>query len=77
MSDPSNIAEGPARRGPREFIQVIALAEGSLAELDTQLALATDLGHATGAETGDAVALIKEPSRMLNALRGSLETPHT
>jgi four helix bundle protein len=77
VSIPSHIAEGQARRGPREFIQFIALAEGSLAELDTQLALATDLGYAGGSETSDAVALIEELRRMLNALRRKLETPRT
>src|SRR2546428_212355 len=40
VSIPSNIAEGQARRGTREFIQFIAQAEGSLADLETQLTLA-------------------------------------
>src|SRR5262245_7832711 len=75
VSIPSNIAEGQARRGSREFIQFIAQAEGSLAEVDTQLTLATDLGYAAQSQTSEAVQLIEELRRMLNALRRKLETP--
>lgn len=73
VSVPSNIAEGQARRGPREFIQFIALAEGSLAELDTQLTLATELGFAAAPQTQEGVGLIEELRRMLNALRRKLD----
>jgi four helix bundle protein len=44
VSVPSNIAEGQARQGRREFVQFLSHAEGSLAELDTRLALAVELG---------------------------------
>jgi four helix bundle protein len=44
VSIPSNIAEGQARHLTGEFIQWISHAEGSLAELETQLRLSTDLG---------------------------------
>ena len=40
VSVASNIAEGQARQGKREFVQFLSHAEGSLAELDTQLVLA-------------------------------------
>jgi four helix bundle protein len=43
VSVPSNIAEGQARRGTREFLQFLAVASGSLAELETQVLLAVDL----------------------------------
>ena len=75
VSIPSNIAEGQARRGTREFIQFIAQAEGSLAELDTQFTLAIDFGRVEATRTEKAVALIEELGRMLNALRRKLETP--
>ncbi|HTE91877.1 MAG TPA: four helix bundle protein [Terriglobales bacterium] len=75
VSIPSSIAEGQAPRGTREFIQFIAQAEGSPAELDTQLTLAIDLGHVEATPTEKAVALIEELRRMLNALRRKLETP--
>ena len=43
VSIPSNIAEGWARHYPAEFIQFLRTANGSLAELETQLALTVDL----------------------------------
>jgi four helix bundle protein len=44
VSIPSNIAEGHARRSTKEFLQFISIARGSMAELETQLILAKDLG---------------------------------
>src|SRR4051812_32003063 len=43
VSIPSNIAEGQARRTTPEFIQFITHAQGSTAELDTQIILAVEL----------------------------------
>jgi four helix bundle protein len=43
VSVPVNIAEGAARGGTREFCRYIAIAQGSLAELDTHLVLAREL----------------------------------
>jgi four helix bundle protein len=63
-----------ARRGSREFIQFTGQAEGSLAELDTQLALATELGYANASQAQAAVAPIEELRPMLNALRRKLES---
>jgi four helix bundle protein len=40
VSIPSNIAEGQARHTRNEFVQFVSHAEGSVAELDTQLILA-------------------------------------
>ena len=45
VSIPSNIAEGAARAGQREFAQFLNIARGSLSELETQLLIATDLGY--------------------------------
>lgn len=42
VSIPSNIAEG-AKRGKKEFAQFLRIANGSAAELETQLLLAQDL----------------------------------
>ena len=44
VSVPSNIAEEQARHTSQEFIKFISHAEGSLAEVDTQLTLRNQLG---------------------------------
>ena len=51
VSVPSNIAEGQARHTSREFVQFISHAEGSLAEVDTQLTLSNQLGFCDGPQT--------------------------
>jgi four helix bundle protein len=72
VSIPSNIAEGQARHKTGEVIQFISHAEGSLAELDTQMILSIELRFA-GAEGADvAFELISELRRMLNVLRRKL-----
>ena len=45
VSIPSNIAEGAARTGDKEFAQFLNIARGSLSELETQLLIASDLGY--------------------------------
>ena len=75
VSIPSNIAEGQARHSTGEFVLFISHAEGSLAELDTQLRVSTELGFCEGAMAGRAEAiagLAEELRRMLNSLRRKL-----
>jgi four helix bundle protein len=72
VSIPSNIAEGQARHTTTQFIQFISNAEGSAAELDTQLIIAVELGYCGKSEVEDAFNLILELRRMLNALRRRL-----
>ncbi|MGL4583081.1 MAG: four helix bundle protein [Flavobacterium sp.] len=45
VSIPSNIAEGSARKGDKEYIHFLYIALGSMAELETQLFIASDLGY--------------------------------
>ena len=45
VSIPSNIAEGSARHGNKEYIQFLYIALGSAAEVETQLLIARDLGY--------------------------------
>lgn len=47
VSIPSNIAEGAGRNGPREFLNFVGIARGSLAELETQMQLAVMLDFAS------------------------------
>ena len=72
VSVPSNIAEGQARHGRREFVQFISHAEGSLAELDTQLTLAVELGYCRPSDADGSVATVAELQKMMASLRGKL-----
>ena len=45
VSVPSNIAEGAARSGAREFAQFLNFTRGSVSELETQLLIAVELGY--------------------------------
>ncbi len=45
VSIPSNIAEGQARGQVGDFIRFLNMAKGSLAEVDTQLEIAKELGY--------------------------------
>lgn len=51
VSIPSNIAEGAARKGDKEFIQFLYIAMGSLSELETQLLLSKRLEFTKSVET--------------------------
>jgi four helix bundle protein len=69
VSVPSNIAEGQARHTSGEFVQFLSHAEGSVAELDTQLILSVEFGYCSQAAAKSAHALILELRKMLSALR--------
>src|SRR3984957_11747382 len=66
VSVPSNSAEGQARHTTKEFIQFVSHAEGSLAELDTQLRLGIELGYCPNGDAVQIGALIEEMKRILN-----------
>lgn len=72
VSVPSNIAEGQARRTTGDYIRFVSTAEGSLAELETQLIIAIELDFCNKNETENVFALMLEIRKMLNALRRSL-----
>lgn len=72
VSIPSNIAEGQARHTTGEFIQFISHAEGSTAELDTQIILSVELNFCAKENVLAAYEIIDELKRMLNALRRKL-----
>jgi four helix bundle protein len=73
VSVPSNIAEGQARKGPREFLQFLSHASGSLAELETQTLLAVELAYFAEADAIAVLDLIGEVQKMMVAIRRKLE----
>jgi four helix bundle protein len=74
VSIPSNIAEGQARHTTGEFIQFLSHAEGSIAELDTQLIIAIKLNYCESAAVQPMQNFITELRKMLNGLRRKLQT---
>ena len=74
VSIPSNIAEGQARHTTGEFIQFISHAEGSVAELNTQLILAVELKFCPDPIAAPASGLMEDLRRMLNGLRRKLDS---
>ena len=72
VSIPSNLAEGQARHTTGEFVQFISHAEGSVAELDTQLILSIELKFCPESDAELASKLVGELRKMLNALRRKL-----
>lgn len=73
VSVASNIAEGQARQHVGEFLHFISIANGSLAELDTQRAIATLL-NLLDTETSNALDYdIGEIRKMLYVLRTRLK----
>ena len=51
VSIPSNIAEGRSRLGPAEFRRFVSVARGSVAEVETQIAIAVALDFVSADET--------------------------
>ena len=72
VSVPSNIAEGQARHGTREFLQFLSHASGSLAELETQVLLSVELGFCTQVDVEQINECVAELQKMLAAIRQRL-----
>jgi four helix bundle protein len=73
ISLPSNIAEGYARESTGEYLYHISVAQGSLAELETQLDLSARLGYLKPGDLMTWLAATSSLRRQLFALRNALE----
>ena len=72
VSVASNIAEGQARQHLGEFRQFLAVANGSLAELDTQRIIAEDLTLFDSERSSELDTSITEIRKMLYALNAKM-----
>jgi four helix bundle protein len=68
VSVPSNIAEGHGRSITREYLHHLAIAHGSLMELETQVELSVRLGFATRSQADEVQKDAAECGRMLHGL---------
>lgn len=67
-SVPLNIAEGNTRQGSRECRRFLDTARGSLAEVETIVEMARELGYIAPADFGRLEALVNETGRTLYGL---------
>jgi four helix bundle protein len=74
VSVPSNIAEGSGRNSPKEFVQFLYIALGSINELETQLIIAKEIGYLKDIE--EIRNKILEIKKMLNSLITSIKRKH-
>ena len=72
VSIPSNIAEGHARSHLKEYLHHLGVAQGSLAELQTQIEIAERLQYCSADSFATLVDLASSLSRQLRALRVAL-----
>jgi four helix bundle protein len=73
VSIPSCIAEGNARASTRDYLRFLAMAAGSLAEVQTQLLLAERLQFVAAGSSEAVFRQVGIVARLLQALRNSLE----
>jgi four helix bundle protein len=74
VSIPSNLAEGHARHTTKEYVLFVSNAEGSAAELQTQICIAIELGYCGEGGADVVIAQLFEVRKMLNALRRELNS---
>ena len=72
VSIASNIAEGQGRVTKGEFVQFLGHARGSILEVETQLAIAADLGLISPDECQRCSEMTAEVLRLTNGLMDSL-----
>ena len=68
VSIPSNVAEGHSRLGAGEFRRFVSIARGSVAEVETQIAVAVPLGFVGADEVTPLSSQLDRLSKMLFGL---------
>lgn len=74
VSVPSNIAEGEGRGSPREFVQFLRIAHGSLRELETQVLIAQRLSYVKDKEAASLLDVAAEVGRLITGLIRSMKS---
>jgi four helix bundle protein len=72
VSVPANIAEGHARDSTKEYLHHLSFCRGSLAELETLVTVADQLGYLESHDASDVLQRCDEISRMLRNLQRQL-----
>ena len=74
VSIPSNISEGSKRGSKKEFSHFLRIAQGSGAELETQLLLSKSLGYVSEKEYTELNILLDSIMKMLTVFIKKLST---
>jgi four helix bundle protein len=69
----SNIAEGAARQGRKEFVQFLYTALGSASELDTQIEVSREIDYGNSQELSALQNDLESVSRMIQGLIRSVK----
>lgn len=73
VSVPSNIAEGYGRSGRKQYLSFLAIAQGSIKELETQVMLASRVGCCSADDAEPVLELAASTARQLHALIRAIE----
>jgi four helix bundle protein len=76
VSIPSNIAEGAGRKNPNEFHQFLGIANGSLAELETQLEISRRLDLYSSFNYEELFESTSYIGKMISNLQRSIKNPN-
>ena len=77
VSIASNIAEGAARRGNKEFSHFLYIAVGSVTELETQLEISKEVGLGEKHKIEGAMQAVDRLQKMIHGLIRSVKAQET
>ena len=72
VSVPSNIAEGHTRASTKEYLNHVSMAQASLAEVETQVEIASRLGYLASTDLSALLEQTAVLSKQLYTLRNAL-----
>ena len=72
VSIPSNISEGAGRNNKKEFNQFLGIAQGSCAELETQIIISRELAFLTDQSAAELHERLDTISKLLTGLKKAL-----
>lgn len=72
VSVPTNIAEGSARNGTKEFVQFLGIAKGSLAEIETLLIICKKRSYLNDIEIARLDEITNSVGKLLYGLQRKL-----